>query len=249
MSSSDAIREFVQGFLDNTIKDRNDIWTGIYRLLLDYEHGVPRITDSNRLGKGIWRERALQVEQILARTLACETSEVEPQLDCLMRQMYNSGIQRMNPVGIAYAITIMYLIERFCPQKYRLKREVRIGNGVFANLLNSRRKSVDIVVWPEQTTPDNDPVAVISSKWGMRHDRIRDPQEEADTYKQQVPNLKFYLVTNEFDSARLQQVINYPTIDGVFHINNELVFGAYGSAKNQIPGLKNLNDLIDLFNN
>jgi hypothetical protein len=91
------------------------------------------------------------------------------------------------------------------------------------------------------------PYAVISSKWGVRHDRIRDPQEEADTYKQQEPSLKFYVTTNEFDSARLQKLLTYPTIDGVYHVNRDLVWQVYGGVPNELASLKDLTDLFPLF--
>lgn len=53
---------------------------------------------------------------------------------------------------------------------------------------------------------------------------IKPQQGEADTYKQHEPDLKFYLLTNEFDNGRLQHVLNYSAIDGVFHISRELVW-------------------------
>ena len=81
----------------------------------------------------------------------------------------------------------------------------------------------------------------------MRHDRIRDPQEEADTYKQHEPNLKFYVVTNEFDSARLKQLLNYSTIDGVFHINRDLVWQVYGGSPPDLANLKDFTDFFPLF--
>jgi hypothetical protein len=88
---------------------------------------------------------------------------------------------------------------------------------------------------------------VISSKWGIRHDRVRDPLEEADTYKQQIPSLKFFVTTNEFDSARLQKILTYPSIDGVFHVRRDLVWQLYGRKIAELANLKDLADLILLF--
>ena len=88
---------------------------------------------------------------------------------------------------------------------------------------------------------------IISSKWGIRHDRIRDPQEEADTYKREEPSLRFFVVTNEFDNARLQKLLTYPTIDGVFHLRRELVRQVYMGMPNELAGLRDLTELFALF--
>ncbi|HZQ07438.1 MAG TPA: hypothetical protein VFD70_12735 [Anaerolineae bacterium] len=163
-------------------------------------------------------------------------------MDQLMRRIYAPNTQKMNPVGIAFAVAIVYLIQKFAHGSYHWHLEARIGTDVFPSLANFRRKSVDIVAFRE-----NDLYAVISSKWGIRHDRIRDPQEEADTYKVQVPAVKFYLVTNEFDNARLQKVLNYPTIDGVFHVKRDLVWQVYGQSAESLRGLRDLTELFPLF--
>lgn len=228
--------------LDQWISNYDDVWVALYRLLLDYEHGVPRITDSNRLRQGIWRQRAQQIEAELAKALDCSPQEVSQYLDTFMRNTYEPGTQRMNPIGIAFACAVVYLLQRFAVGLYDWKMEVRIGLDVFPNLAGFRRQSVDIVA-----LQDKEPYAAISSKWGIRHDRVRDPQEEADTYKQQVPSLKFYVTTNEFDSARLQKVLTYPTIDGVFHIKRDLVWQVYSGVPKELAGLKDITELFPLF--
>lgn len=233
---------FVCGILDQWITKADDIWIALYRLLLDYIHGVPRITDSNRLEHGIWRERAKQVERSLATVMSCETQEVASNLDVLMNRLYPAGTQRMNPVGIAFACAVIYLIQRFSNKSYMWKMEARIGIDVFPELKDFRRRSVDIVIFSQAS-----PVAVISSKWGIRHDRVRDPLEEADTYKQQIPSLKFFVVTNEFDSARLRKILTYPNIDSVFHVRRDLVWQLYGGKTAELGNLKDLTDLILLF--
>ena len=49
MPTRDEIMELVTVLFDRSISDENSLWIALYRLLLDYEHGVPRITDSNQL--------------------------------------------------------------------------------------------------------------------------------------------------------------------------------------------------------
>jgi hypothetical protein len=242
MPTREEIMEFVSKFFDQWIRTADDIWSAIYRLFLDYIHGVLRITDSNRLKQGIWRERAKQVERALAASMHCGAKEVANHLDVFMTQLYPPKTQRMNPIGIAIACAVVYLIQRFSIGNYSWKIEARVGVDVFPNLKGFRRKSVDIVA-----LKDGSPFAVISSKWGIRHDRVRDLQEEADTYKQEVPSLKIFVVTNEFDRARLQKVLLYPTIDGVFHLRRELVWQVYGGMTNDLANLRDLTELFMLF--
>jgi len=210
--------------------------------VLDYIYGVPRITDSNRLREGIWRERARQVELSLARAIPCAPHEVANHLDIFMRELYTPGVQRMNPVGIAFASAVVHLIQKFSSQTYQWTIEAKIGVDVFPNLKGFRRQSVDIVAARQGA-----PFAVISSKWGIRHDRIRDPQEEADTYKREIPSLKFFIVTNEFDNARLQKILTYPTIDGVFHIRRDLVWQVYSGHTQSLSNLKDFTELLPHF--
>ncbi len=242
MPTREEIMAFVRQQFDRGVRTVDDAWLSLYCLLLDYIHGVPRITDSNRLTHGIWRERAKQVERVLTSAMSRQPIKVSKHLDVFMRTLYPRGTQRMNPIGIAFACSIVYLIQRFSSGKYQWKMEAKIGTEVFPDLSDFRRRSVDIVAFQKGA-----PKAVISSKWGIRHDRVRDPQEEADTYKQEVPSLMFYVVTNEFDTTRLQKVLGYPSIDGVFHVHRDLVWQAYGGKTNELENLRDLTDLVALF--
>lgn len=242
MPTREEIMAFVRQQFDRHVRTVGDSWLWLYCLLLDYIHGVPRITDSNRLRHGIWRERAKQVERVLASAMATQSGEVSKRLDVLMRTLYPRDTQRMNPIGIAFACSIVYLIHRFASGKYQWKMEAKIGTDIFPNLTGFRRRSVDIAAFQNGA-----PKVVISSKWGIRHDRVRDPQEEADTYKGEVPSLKFYVVTNEFDAARLRKVLAYPSIDEVFHVHRDLVWEAYGGKTNELENLRDLTDLVALF--
>jgi hypothetical protein len=234
---------FIATELAKLVKTPADIWVALYVLLLDYVNGVPRITDANRLApNSAWYRRAQIVEQRLAQALGVPPADVVNHVDYLMRTFYPPNTQKMNPIGIALACAGVYLTDRFGAGHYRWQMESKIGIEVFPNLLNFRRKAVDIVAFSGNST-----YAVISSKWGIRHDRVRDPQEEADTYKVHEPSLKFYILTNEFDNGRLQHVLTYPTIDGVFHINKDLVLQVYGGNPPGLVGLRDFTDLFPLF--
>lgn len=241
MPTRREILSSLEQYLERWAVVPSDACLALYRLLLDYEHSVPRITDSNRLVKGTWRERAKMVESVLAEAMGVAVDQVQEQVDVLMKQFYPPCTQRMNPVGIALACSIVHFAKKFGSERFRWQMEARIGTDIFPNLTGFRRQSIDIVAF------ENDqPYIIISSKWGIRHDRIRDPQEEADTYKNQEPSLKFVVVTNEFDSARLSKLIHYPAIDGVYHVRRELVGAAYGNRNETLTDLKDLTELFSL---
>ncbi len=243
MPTRDEILRFMTAQLAKLVKTPADVWVALYLLLLDYSTDVPRITDSNRLKPGtVWHQRAKMVEQALANASGCSPADLINNVDMFMRSVYPAGTQRMNPVGIALACATVYLVDRFAAGNYRWQMEAKIGTDVFPNLTSFRRSAVDIVVFK-----NDKPFAVISSKWGIRHDRVRDPQEEADTYKQHEPDLKFYVLTNEFDNGRLQHVLTYPAIDGVFHISRNLVWQAYGGNPPALADLKDFTDMFALF--
>jgi hypothetical protein len=136
--------KIMKSLLDRWIGDPQDIWIALNRMLLDYEHGVPRITDSNRLKQGIWCHRTQLVEQELARALNCSVAEVSQHLERLMYEAYAPSTQRMNPVGIAFACAIVDLSQRFGAGGYTWKLEARIGVDVFPSLTNFRRQSIEM---------------------------------------------------------------------------------------------------------
>lgn len=159
MPTREEIMAFVRQLFDRWIYKVDDVWLALYRLLLDYIHGVPRITDSNRLKHGIWRNRAEQIEHALAKAMSCNTRKVANHIDVFMRKVYAAGTQRMNPIGIAFACAIVYLLERFSAGSYEWQMEAKIGVDVFPKLTGFRRKSVDIVAFHQGSL-----FAVISTK-------------------------------------------------------------------------------------
>jgi hypothetical protein len=240
MPTREEILAFVKRLFDQVVRSPSDVWIAMYCLLLDYIYGVPRITDSNRLKKGSsWRNRAELVEAELAKALGCDSADLHSRVNLLMKGLYRRKTQKMNPSGIAFACACVIALQRFGSRAYSYKIEARIGEDVFPRLTSFRRKSVDIVGFLGTS-----PFAVISSKLGMRHDRIRDPQEEADTYKREQPGLKSFLATSEFDKARLSKLIQYPSIDGVFHVNIEILLRMHKPDDLRLRGVIDMTDLF-----
>lgn len=84
--------------------------------------------------------------------------------------------------------------------------------------------------------------------YSVRHDRVNDVTSECPTYKQAFDlvygsqsnaPMKFYVVTNEYDPARLSKMIDDHCIDGVVHVHKDAV--------TKVCGLNGrLEELIDL---
>jgi len=84
--------------------------------------------------------------------------------------------------------------------------------------------------------------AIVSTKWSIRHDRLRDLLDECRVYKDHRPTVKFLVVTNEFMPARLKRLIENPCIDKVFHVNQDLV-KRVNNGDGRLSGLEDLSHL------
>jgi hypothetical protein len=97
------------------------------------------------------------------------------------------------------------------------------------------------------------PVAVLSCKWSIRHDRISEPTNECTTYKgaaiqNQIMKLKYYVITNEMDGQRLDKVMGQPCVDGLVHVHLDLVrsmLGGLTPAMDAAIPAGRLSDLAD----
>lgn len=80
----------------------------------------------------------------------------------------------------------------------------------------------DVIVINEQ-----DFRAVVSLKWGMRHDRMYEVGYSAfaikDILKDNNRTIHFYLLTNDDSPSRIATLLNIPAIDGVFHMNPNFI--------------------------
>jgi hypothetical protein len=232
------VESILQGFATP-----QNAWHGIYKALLWYAEEVPHIVEANSLREDAWRRRAKQVEAELAQTFRCAHNQVESQIDELMRHPSLRGAQRQNPLGIGFTCAVAYLLRSWVPSYYTILDEPPVGSQgrVFRNIVSPPRRTIDIVA-----LRGNAEYAIVSTKWSIRHDRLRDLLDECTVYKNHRPDLKFLVVTNEFMPARLQQLIENPCIDKVFHINRDLV-RLVNNGDGRLVGLEDLSDLCREF--
>lgn len=224
------------------LQDASLVWRGFYQLLLWFERGVPHIIDGDKLEKGIWRTRAEAVQHALAKEFDCAPAELPDKIDLLIKSpIFARPPQRHNPLGIGFVTALFLALERFSSCDYRFLSEKAIGDVVFRGIRQAPRSRPDIVV-----AKGDAEIAVISAKWSLRHDRLKDLKDECNYFKTLMGRLMFYVVTNEFDPARLSKVLEDYRIDAVFHVNRRLVVDV-ANVDGRLGRLRDLSELLGLF--
>jgi hypothetical protein len=237
-------------------------WLGIYQVLLWFEpvnqgdySFLPHITDSNRLRPSAyasrrkkafrpnkWQVRAEMMINYFAEHLNISPGQVMSKVDLLLKHPDFQGQQRQNPLGFAFAGLLKYLLENLVQNEFLFEIEVD-ANTIFPGISmpgRSQKPSIDILA-----SSLDIPKAIISAKWSLRHDRINDITNECPIYKSAAMRsrnpIKFLVITNEFDPARLTKILNDTCIDALIHVRKEAV--------TQICDLDGrLDDIIDLSN-
>lgn len=212
-------------------------WLGIYQVLLwceavEGDDALPHIIDTDKLRSASagrsrnvrWVERARKVKDCLAEAIGCSPQALTSQIDRLMQSAGYRGVQRQNPLGIAFAELIRHILFRFGTTALEYHTEVP-ADEVFPGVQlqsRSKRPSIDIVA-----LRSGRPAAVISTKWSIRHDRLTDVIDESISYRSAAMRLGIKLpcifVTNEFDPARLDKVLSSDVLAFVVHVCPRLV--------------------------
>ncbi len=215
-------------------------WAGVYQALLWYEPlaiipgrtGLPHIIDANRLtlplrldGRlRVWQSHAIRVEKHIAQQWGVEAQAVQGMVDRLMRLPTYHGLQRHNLVGSAFPGLVRLVLELFGDPIIAYELEVR-GEDAFPGVrLPTRTEEpyIDILVRKSGRN-----IAIISTKWSLRHDRINDLTSECRAYKGAArftdTKILYYVATNEFDPARTEKLLTDKCIDGLVHVHKPLV--------------------------
>ena len=208
-------------------------WLGVYQVLLWYERtdggaGLPHIIDADKLrqasGSRQWIDRAQRVHQYLGESLGCPSGEVPDRVDLLMRSAGYVGLQRQNPLGIAFAELTAHILRKFGDVRLSYRTEVPAAELFPAIKLQSRSRNPKIDV---ASFRDGKLAAIVTTKWSIRHDRLTDVIDEAISYKSAAmrlgQKLPCFFVTNEFDPARLDKLIGADVVDEVVHVHPKLV--------------------------
>ncbi len=240
-------------------------WLGIYQGLLWYEPvklgpytSLPHIIDADKLRPSksrrtkrqpfkpsAWQKRAETVERYIAEQLGCAANQVQGKVDQLMRMTGYRGLQRQNSLGIACIGVIKHVLETFGSRQLTYDMEVNAAS-VFPGITmpgRSTSPSIDILI-----QKGGFPRAIVSAKWSLRHDRINDITNECPIYKaasmRSRKPLAFYVVSNEFDPARLSKVLADDCIDGLAHVHKPLVTSVC-QLNGRLDSMLDLSDLIE----
>ena len=194
----------------------------------------------------VWPQRAAAVEEYVASKLGVTTNELPSMVDGLMKSPKFRSLQRQNPLGTAFTGVLEKVLQLFGSPVVSYELEVPARNLFPGVHLPGRsgRATIDLVA-----TKKLEPVAFVSCKWSLRHDRINDITSECPDYKSaalrlRIP-LKYYVVTNEFEPARLLKLLNDPCIDGLVHVHKPSVVEVC-KMNGRLEAMLDLTDLFPL---
>jgi len=268
LPSREETYHLVQNIIDAQLqrygRNLQNAWKAVYAALLWYEpvgsgRSLPHIIDADKLWRpkfkqrGIadpnpsrWYRRASAVNHALAIAFSCKPYEVPEYVDKLMKSRRYRGMQRQNPLGAGFIGAVAHILRRFGDSALRHELEVS-ANTIFPGIGlpgRTRAPSIDIVSIRKRNV-----VAITSCKWSLRHDRIGDISTECPAYKQAAyrvgrQKIKYFVITNEFDPARLSKLLDDECIDASVHVHKPLITETCGLNRR----LRNLWDFTDYVN-
>lgn len=266
---ADAVRVFENAEYPSGLNAMN-AWLGIYQTLLWYEpvnylgfNELSHIIDADKLRPSspakrrswtkpsIWQKRGQSIDLYLADHLRCPVEELPAKTDLLMKQSEYEGMQRQNTLGTAFVGLVKHVLEKFGSSEISYETEVEAAT-IFPGITfpgRSRTPRIDLLARHTDI-----PCAIVSAKWSLRHDRLSDITNECPVYKaayeriyrgSRSEHLLYYVLTNEYDPARLNKILNDTCVDGVVHVNKAAVV----TVCNLDGRLNRLMDLADFVNN
>lgn len=228
-----------------------DAWLGIYQVLWWYDHDLLHVFDAPDLWKNKnWVAKAKTGERVIAEPLGIGPSEVPGILDRMMQVDRWKGMQRNNPLGRGFRMLVCEVLNRWGDPRFEYREEAK-ATAFYPGIEmpgRSASPSIDVVaVSKDRRTPK----AIISCKWGIRHDRISDPTNECTQYKRaaiqfQEMNLLYFVVTNEISGQRLDKVLNQPCVDGLVHVSLDFVNAVNGGPTDFMTAGRAARRLLDL---
>lgn len=215
----------------------------VYREANDFRSG-PR-------GPNAVLRRAERLTAFLAKELAVPRASLCRTISAYWRHPQVRALQPHNLAGHAFRSLTVHILETFGDPGITYEEEVNPHSEFPGHTFTTRshHPKIDIVARRSNVT-----VALISSRWRYRHDRV-DVVEEAMAYapaaKRHNPNCSLYASVGEFSPNRLDKVlINCPPIQAhgalaaAVHFAPQLVTGGL-NENGRMTHLKSLEWLID----
>lgn len=203
---------------------RADAWKGIAELLLSCLmqqgkqwvplHGVVVFREVNDFtigGAGLPNATIRKAEKLsayIAQQLGCSREELCARIGAYWRHVQVSQLQQHNLVGNAFRSIVTEILAHFGAPEITYREEMHATELLTGFSMPSRSKQpkIDIVAFKGPR-----PVAMISTRWRFRHDRV-DFIDEAHAYTAAAARLygpvPYFAVLGEFNPARIGKVLD-----------------------------------------
>jgi hypothetical protein len=261
-----AVEIFNKTKFPDTLSTSN-AWMGIYRTLLWYEKTkalgydyLPHIIDADKLrpARGsrkqlqdklnAWQRRAVSVTEYLSSNFNIPIDELPRHFGKLFKHPNWRGMQKQNPLGIGFVGLILNCLTKFVTNFWDFEPEVP-AKSIFPDIkMTGRSKEPKMDILGRR---NGIPRAIVSCKWSIRHDRLGDVSTECTVYKSEALRsrtaLSFYLITNEFDPARLSKILDDTCLDGVIHVHKPAVIQVC-NLDGRLDKLYDLSAFFDIIN-
>ena len=245
----------------------DEAWKGIARLLLTCKrwigkgfgwqdfHGVVVYRETNDFGHkqdgepNATLRRGHDLNRYLAEQLSIEEDEVCKEIAQYWGQPEIEELQPHNLVGNAFRSIVVNILETYGDSEIDYYEEVNPHNLFPGHDFSSRSKDprIDIVAKRRDRV-----VALISSRWSLRHDRVEVIEEAREYRRAASQRCKYYPVMGEFDIARLEKVLknapprmSNPAINAAVHFAPQLITEGI-DASNEQESEERLRHLKDL---
>lgn len=219
-------------FEDKSLTDQN-AWQHIYRLVWSKNSDVdnlPEIKESNKLeDTHIWETRARRAEKYLNNQLGVNYQDSN--FDLIFKSYVNENdigldSQKANNIrgnvrGEGFEYVTQYVIKELCDVEPLMKKDVSELQG-YETAKSSSVTQPDLILFSEQ-----DYSLLMSTKWTLRKDRLKQFLHEAEFYRKRRPDLNITMVTNDIDTNYLTDLIENEFIDRIYHIHKPLLFEIY----------------------
>lgn len=223
----------------------------------------PQLTEpDDAITEDLESELVAKVEKLIAE--AGVTTEkagiVARQIEQQARHFFTIGKKRMNALGEGFEDLVTILLQRVSGiPKIHLHTRTGVSKlpgfskGAFRapGQRSNREPSPDIAITEESVTR-----LITTAKWSLRQDRLNQFASEFQSFqnrKVQSTELRYALITNEFDLARLGNVCRaIPTGQGgyvfhnIYHVALHLLREVHGARFKDIEGYVQTGKLLSL---
>ena len=256
-------------FRTNTEWTSATAWQGIARLLLTCNRwrqgwepfrNVVVYREVNDFGRNenvpnAVMERAANLTSFLAGELGVELDNLCDEIGFYWQHPNIAGLQPHNLLGHAFRSLTVHILETFGNGDITYSEEVNPYDEFPGFPFNTRSENprIDIVARRDGIT-----VALISSRWRFRHDRV-DVVEEAMAYapaaRRHNPACRLYASVGEFAPNRLEKILTncppaqpHAALNATVHFAPQLITGGL-EENGRVEHLKSLQWLIEETNN